>query len=34
MPDTAHREHIFANFTAMLFGLCALVAGGVILLSQ
>lgn len=28
----AYREHTFANITAILFGLCSLVAGGVILL--
>jgi hypothetical protein len=31
MP-AAHRAHTFANITAILFGLCSLVAGGVILL--
>jgi hypothetical protein len=28
----ARRRHTFANITAILFGLCALVAGSVILL--
>jgi hypothetical protein len=32
MRIAARREHTFANITAILFGLCALVAGGMILL--
>jgi len=34
MRRIAHHEHTFANITAILFGLCSLVAGGVILLGS
>lgn len=34
MRRIAHREHIIANLTAILFGLCSLIAGGVILLGS
>lgn len=34
MRRTAHREHIAANLTAILFGLCSLIVGGVILLGS
>jgi hypothetical protein len=34
MRRIAHTEHIVANLTAILFGLCSLIAGGVILLGS
>ncbi len=34
MRRIAHREHIIANVTAILFGLCSLIVGGVMLLGS
>jgi hypothetical protein len=34
MRRIAHREHTIANLTAILFGLCSLIAGAVILLGS